>query len=213
MKIEVHRARLPDFPWIRRLAVRSAIYGIPHGRDIKNSQVQAVAQEHLKDLELTAGTGRNFLVLLALDSDTDERLGYIMLDFDHVESSTGERQSLIYDLAVEPRHWGKQVVHRLVEAAARETAGRGLKYMVGEVTAGNRRTLVQALRLGFQVERYQIVMCCSPEGPVSMPGRTEEEKAHDVSRDRRRAARLRQLRRIRRKQELKAIAERDPPEK
>lgn len=209
MNITIREAELADFPWLRQLAIQSSIYGIPHGRTVRNREVQAVAGQHLKNLEITAGTDPNFVILVATIAETGERLGYIMLDLNHVEASTAESQSLIHDLAVEPEHWGKHVVHRLVDAAARTTAERGLGYMVGEVTAGNRRTLVQALRLGFEIERYQIVMRCSLQGPATMPGRPQDEKAHDVGRKRRRAARLRKLRRLQSKQALTDRLERD----
>lgn len=180
--IEVREARLEDVPWIRGLAARSVIFGIPSGRDIPEAEVQEHVRRTLADLEFTYRRDPSFRILVALDATTQERLGYLMLDLAHEEASTGERQSLIHDLAVEPKHWGRYVVHRLVKRAAQLTHERGLRYMIGEVTADNRRTLVQALRLGFEVERHQIVMQCGSEGPRPMPGRPEEERAHDRSR-------------------------------
>lgn len=180
--IEIREARLEDIPWVRDLAVRSVVFGIPGGRDIPNAEVQAHVRRTLEDLEFTFRSDPSFRVLVATDAATGERLGYLMLDLSHEEASTGERQSLIHDLAVEPAHWGRYVVHRLVRRAAQVTHAKGLRFMIGEVTADNRRTLVQALRLGFEVERHQIVMQCGPEGPLPMPGRPAEERAHDRSR-------------------------------
>lgn len=184
--IEIREVRLEDLPWVRSLAARSVAFGIPGGRDIPEEEVRRHVQRTLQDLEITLLGDPDFRILVACNAATREPLGYLMLDLSHVEASTGERQSLIHDLAVEPRHWGRYVVHRLVRRASQVTAARGLKYMVGEVTADNRRTLVQALRLGFEVERHQIVMRCGPEGPLPMPGRPAAERAHDRSRDRRR---------------------------
>ena len=71
--------------------------------------------------------------------------------------------------------------------ASRRTAQAGLRYMIGEVSAHNDRTYLQALRLGFELERFQIVMSCSEEGPEPMPGRPEEEKHYAQSRKRKRS--------------------------
>lgn len=180
--IEVREARLEDVPWIRGLAVRSVIYGISTARDIPEADVQDHVRRTLADLEFTYRRDPTFRILVAEDSATGERLGYLMLDLAHEEASTGEKESLIHDLAVEPKHWGRYVVHRLVKRAAQVTHEHGLRFMIGEVTADNRRTLVQALRLGFEVERHQIVMQCGEEGPRPMPGRPDAEKAHERSR-------------------------------
>lgn len=182
--IEVREARLDDIPWVRDLAVRSVVFGVPVGRDIPNAEVQAHVRRTLADLEFTFRRDPAFRILVAENPDTGERLGYLMLDLAHQEASTGEPQAMIHDLAVEPRNWGRYVVHRLVRRAAQTAHERGLRYMIGEVTADNRRTLVQALRLGFVLERHQIVMQCGPEGPLPMPGRPEAERAHDRSRKR-----------------------------
>ncbi|HXE72764.1 MAG TPA: GNAT family N-acetyltransferase [Candidatus Nitrosotenuis sp.] len=181
--IEVREARLADIAWVRSLAVRSAVYGIPHTRDISEREVQAQARKNLENLELTFNS-RDFVLLVATRGS--QRLGYLMLDLSHIEPSTGEREGLIYDLAVAPEHWGRFVVHRLVRRAAQITAQRGFKYLVGEVSTNNRRTLVQALRLGFEVERYQIVMRCTPEGPAPIEHRPAEANAHLQSRLKRR---------------------------
>jgi hypothetical protein len=59
--------------------------------------------------------------------------------------------------------------------------------MIGEVSAHNDRTYLQALRLGFELERLQIVMACSEEGPETMPGRPDEEKHYAQSRKNKRS--------------------------
>lgn len=183
-EVEVRDALLEDIPWIRDLAVRSVVFGIPAVRDIPEAAVQDHVRRTLADLEFTFRRDPCFRILVAVDRGSGERLGYLMLDLADQEASTGEPQAMIHDLAVEPRNWGRYVVHRLVRQAARTAHGHGLRYMAGEVTADNRRTLVQALRLGFVVERHQIVMQCGPEGALPMPGRSEAERAHDRSRRR-----------------------------
>jgi len=160
MSIIVRKAGLADISFIRKLAVESVSHGIPHTRDVSVDDVRRSTKEALKDLEIEFRMRKNFVIFVAEDLDAKELAGYIMLDLAQVEKSTGEPQSLIHDLAVRQDYWGKYVVHKLVDAARRETHERGLRYMVGEVTTANRRTVVQAQRLGFEIERYQIVMKC-----------------------------------------------------
>ena len=168
--VEVRQARLEDVPWVRDLAVRSVGHGIPATRRIPLAEVQAQARRHLSDLELTFQADPTFLVLVASDRATGQRLGYLMLDLAHREASTGEPQAMIHDLAVEPEHWGRGVAQALVGRAARIAHGHGLDSLVGEVTAGNRRPLVNALSMGFAVERYQISARCGPEGLLPLSG-------------------------------------------
>lgn len=81
-----------------------------------------------------------------------------MLDLDQVEGSTGEKQSLIHDLAVEKEYWGKFVVDLLMAEAEVITKKKNLMYIVGEVSTNNRRALIYATRrLGYTTERHQIV--------------------------------------------------------
>ena len=60
--------------------------------------------------------------------------------------------------------------------------------MIGEVSAHNDRTYLQALRLGFELERFQIVMACSEDGPTPMPGRPDDEKHYAQSRKKKRSS-------------------------
>ncbi len=162
--VQVHLARAEDLAWIRDLAVRSVVHGIPESRDVSPEQVQERARALLDDLEGTFQSDPTLLILVACESATGRAMGYLMLDLAHREAATGEPQAMIHDLAVEPRDWGRRVPHRLVREAAREAHHRGLRYLAGEVTASNRRALVQALRLGFTIERHQIAARCGPNG-------------------------------------------------
>lgn len=175
MSIQIRRARLKDINYIRTLSVESVVYGIPDTRDVAADFVRQRARESLHNLELTL-MRPDFVILLAeavpddpaQGDGTSQRVGYIMLDLASIESSTGEAQCMIVDLAVQRNYWGRWVVNHLVKAAARLTAERGLKYLVGEVTASNQRTLGTALkRLDFKVERYQIMRRVEPVGPAA----------------------------------------------
>lgn len=164
MKTRVRPARLDDIPFVRALSVEMVVHGIPHTRRVDPQVVRERARTSLAQLEMTL-LDKDFRILVADDEETAERLGYIMLDLHSVESSTGDRQCLIHDVAVKREHWGRFVVHSLIRAAVELAAQRGMLYLVGEVTRSNERTLGTALKgLGFEVERHQIVKHVPPLG-------------------------------------------------
>ena len=185
MKIGVRDATDRDLRFVRKLALESALHGIPYGRDISNRAVKARARESVERLTPDEDTE----IIVAYDLETEKAMGYLILDLTSIEGSTGERQSLIHDLAVHPKYWGTPAVGHLVREASKRTARAGLKYMIGEVSAHNDRTYLQALRLGFELERFQIVMACSEDGPEKMPGRPDEEKHYAQSRKKKRVKR------------------------
>lgn len=185
MRIEIRDALDEDMRHVRRLALESCLHGVPYGRDITNRAVKARARESVKQIIPDDVTQ----ILVAYDADDNDKfMGYLILELDSIEGSTGERQSLIYDLAVHPKYWGTPAVGYLVREASRRTAHAGLRYMIGEVSAHNDRTYLQALRLGFELERFQIVMACSEDGPTPMPGRPDDEKHYAQSRKKKRSS-------------------------
>lgn len=178
--IPIRRARLGDAAFIRELSLDAVAYGIPEGRDIANEAVVAPAREGLKNLEDWIVRKRDFAILVA--EDEGKPVGFLILEFHYVEESTGEIQSHIYNLSVLPSYFGRWVGHELVREAARITHQRGYRYMTSKVTASNERALLSAIKLGFQIERYQLTMACGPAGIERMPGRPMSERGHAVSR-------------------------------
>lgn len=178
MNIQIRPARLADVPAVRQLAVDSVTWGIPHTRDVDPAVVQARTRAGLANLEFTLRLQPNFRILVAEDVGKTPVAGYIMLNTAEMEASTGEPQVLIHDLAVRREYWGRRVVNRLIDAAAEVTRGLGLKYLVGEVTASNKRTLGTATKgLGFEIERHQIVLKVNPpeEAATEPPSPQESE--------------------------------------
>lgn len=191
--IEIRLARLEDAPAIRRLTLETAEMGIPAHRDISNEQVQAVAEEGLKTLDRLIFQRRQSAVLVAVDTQSQQVVGFLILDFHDVEESTGEAQTFIHNLAVDPAYLGKWVGHRLVWRAAQITHERGLRYMSSRITVSNERALLSAIKMGFEVERVQLTMACGPEGRARMPGRPMAERGHFVDRLLRERRRQRKL--------------------
>lgn len=182
MEITVREATESDLDWVRERVLESSAYSIPYCRDVASALVREAADE---DFDRVLAE-RDHMVFLIAENQDKERMGLLILNLNHTSDATGEKQSLIEDLDVEPRFWGTPAVNRLVHRAAQVTAEHGLTYMVGHVAAGNRRTLLKARRLGFQIERYHLVMGCDPDGPAALPGRDEAERTHDLSRRSRR---------------------------
>lgn len=185
MEITVRIAEESDLEWVRLRVLESSAYSIPYSRDVESRLVRLAAEE---DFDRVLAERENMVFLIAENSEK-ERMGVLILNLNHTSDATGERQSLIEDLDVEPRFWGSPAVNRLVHRAAQVTAENGLTYMVGHVAVGNRRTLLKAQRLGFEIERYHMVMGCEPDGPVPLPGRSDNDKTHDSSRLARRKGR------------------------
>ena len=194
MEISVREARNTDLSWLGQLMEDSSVYNIPYGRDISHEEVRRAARQDFLDIV----EGAEDLVILVAETDSKERLGVILLQLNCCSPATGEPQSQVYSLAIDPKHWGTAAPRLLVEEAAKITGEHGHRYMVGQVTADNRRMKLKAERMGFEVEAYEIVMACTTEGPAPMPGRPENQRAHDVSRKQRKLLAKRKARKRRR---------------
>lgn len=181
MDISVRDATDSDLRFVRRLAQDAILHTIPYSRATPNSAVQSRARENLRDLKPDDDT----LILIAYQLANDRPVGYLILELNDIDVCTGDRQSYIFDLAVDQRYWGTPAVRHLVHEASRRTAKAGLTHMSGEITAHNQRTYLQALRLGFELERFKIVMGCSEEGPAPLPSRDDSERAYQASRSER----------------------------
>lgn len=175
----VRRGRRGDLPFIKELLIESLTESIPDCRDIPNQTIRDRANAEI-DLEDMLSRRREFAFLVAVLGETPA--GFLILELNQIEETTGEVQTLVYHFAVSPQYLGLRVDRRLVAEAAKLTHSRGCRYMIGRVSASNRRAMLSALRQGFELERVQLVMACGPDGGISMPGRSEAERHHDVRR-------------------------------
>lgn len=177
--MNVRRARRADLPFIQELLIESLTESIPDRRDIPSQEIRERAQTKL-DLEAMLAQRRDYAFLVALEEDRYG--GFLILELNQIEETTGESQTLIYHLAVAPEFLGLRIDRLLVKEAAKLTHARGSRYMIGRISASNRRAVLSALRQGFELERHQVVMACGPEGGEPMPGRSVEERHHDLRR-------------------------------
>ena len=154
----IRLARSKDIEALRALIEVCISNGIPATRQVAAEEVVAFARASYADLEDMLGQ-RDFVILV--EEAQGQLSGYLMLDFAHIEPSTGERQCFIVDLGVDPAKRGRFATHRLIKKASQLAAARGLKYLVGVVSSSNDRTLQLGLKaLDFEVERVQIVRRC-----------------------------------------------------
>jgi GNAT superfamily N-acetyltransferase len=153
--VRVRRGEAPDIDFVIALADESVDYGVPAGRTPDRVVLATRTRDGLAALADRLDDDR-FVVLIG--EVGSEPVGYLILDLVDREPTTGEPQALIVDIAVRRAHWGRYVTHRLVREAARLAEGRGLGYLVGMISASNQRALRTAERLGFSVERHQVVM-------------------------------------------------------
>lgn len=165
LHVTVRRGESSDIEFVNELAETSVEYSVPTGRIADRQLLAERIRSGLAALSDRLADDR-YLVLIA--EVEPERVGYLILDTGDREPTTGELQAVIVDIAVRRSDWGRYVAHRLVREAALLAEGRGLAYLVGTISASNRRALRTAQRLGFAVERHQVVMRL----PVA-PSRTE----------------------------------------
>lgn len=195
MEILVRRLLSFELPWLKSLLVASSIYNIPHGRLVSNQTVRE-AQGHWLDEQLSESDSQ---VILVAENQDGFRLGALLLKIDDYSEATGEFQSNIVGLAIEPKAWSTKVHRSLLEEAAKVTAKLGRRYMVGQVSSDNRSLLMNAFKLGFEIDTYEISMACTLEGPAKSPTRPEHERAHDILRTQRKLLARRQARKLKRK--------------
>lgn len=187
MRLEIRDATEDDLPFVKELAVESVLFSIPYGRDIENVAVAEAAREAIT--LLTRGEGR--LILVAVDCDADQPVGYMILELGSPDCSVAVDRSFILDICVSAGYRGSPAARLLTREGASRSARAGLSFMEGEVSAHNRSALSLALRLGFRVESCQLVMACGPDGPMPMPGRPASERHYQLSREERRRNRKR----------------------
>jgi len=155
----IRLARPSDAEALRELAMMCIANGIPATREASSDEVVDYCRRSYEGLADQLRVQRDFVVLV--EEHEGVITGYLMLDFGHVEPSTGERQCYIVDLGVHPEKRGRFATHRLIKKAAQLARARGLKYLVGTVSSNNDRTLQLGLKsLGFEVERVQIMKRC-----------------------------------------------------
>ncbi len=154
----IRLARPGDADFIRELACLSILSSLPANRQADPEIARQFVLRSYADLEQTLARDRNLLVLVEEEPKSRELTGYLMIELDQIEPSTGEKQAFMVDIAVLPDRRGRFATARLVKKASALCRARGLKYLVGVVSASNTVARGLARCLGFEEERVQIVL-------------------------------------------------------
>lgn len=157
MNFEIQAATSADLAWIKRVGAEAAVDSLPSTRRLSPAALQARARANLGKLQ----PDEELQIWIAWHAEKRVRAGFLVLQLHQKDENTGEPQSVIYDLVVVPKFRGSRAVRDLVMHARDATRAAGLRAMVGEITADNRRAVLRAERLGFQLERYIMVMDCN----------------------------------------------------
>lgn len=181
MNLEVREARQDDLPFVKKLALDSVLFSVPEGRDIENREVIKAAHGALERV-LESDTN---LILVAAGGERERPVAYMILDTSGIDEPGEERRLFILDVCVRDDYRGSSAARLLTREAVRRSVQAGVSWLEGEVSAHNRRALLLALRLGFRVQTYRMVVACGLEGPLPMPGRPESEKHYRRNRERR----------------------------
>lgn len=154
----------PDGPYqVRRATAGDQLFVI-----VLNSRVSPVTLPAGRDLDPGEVAARYLEVYLGLDLEGDPRLetlivqqgktpvGYLMLKTGYSDEVTGEALAYIYDLAIEPEHWGKRATQRIMREAEARMHARGVAVLLGDISAANPRALKTAIHsLGYTLEQQR----------------------------------------------------------
>jgi hypothetical protein len=149
--MDVQRARLSDLPWIRELAAEASL-----APAYRQGDAQKATRDRLAHLE-TSRLHPDLKLVVA-----GERQGFALVHLAGVEDATGQPQAELLELAAR----SDEALEALVDEAARMAHRRGLEHLAWRLPNWSEELLERAEHLGFLVERCEILMECSPAGPV-----------------------------------------------
>ena len=181
------------------LAEELAEVTVPPLRGVWGEQARLFARTSITNLLPYAKSGV-IRFLVATDRETNERVGYLILNMHH-EGPFEERETYIEDMGVVSDYLGKRVGHFLTDQAARLSAEAGVDYLGAHVSFANRRALLAALGNGFELESYRIVRPCSDRAQQAT---SESEAALERQEQNEKMRRTLLSRRIKRRQRRKS---------
>lgn len=191
-----------DFKWIVELAVELAEVTVAPLRGVWGEKARYFAGRSITDLIPYSQSGA-IRFLIATDRETDERVGYLILNTDH-EGPFEERETYIEDMGVISEYLGKRVGHYLTDQAAKISAEAGVPYLGAHISFANRRALLAALGNGFELESYRIVRPCTPEAMEATRASEGALERQEQNEKTRRAVLSRRIKRRQRRAERQA---------
>lgn len=157
MGIYVRDGEIKDLEFVKELAIDMAKFSVPETRFITPDLINAKVAKVVSSLALEIPGNSNLHILIA-ETNSKEKVGYLILILNQIEDTTGEPQAYVADIAVKQEYWGKYVWKYLVKEAEKIAKDKGFSYLAGTVSANNPRMLKALIKfLGYQIERHQLV--------------------------------------------------------
>lgn len=155
MEIKIRQAGPADVGKIIDLASELAVASVHPMRDVSEDFVRQFRRNDLRILH-------NLILLdkIGIFIAEDEKggfMGHIISATDDLESSTGEPQGWLYDLAVKEEFQKLGIGRMLMERAVEFLRGKGMRYVGLLVTSTNAHAIRLYERLGFREERKRMI--------------------------------------------------------
>lgn len=158
--IEIYRAVPEDVDEIIELASEMAKCSRSPFRPVDEAKIIADRRADLQTL-YTLIHNKDFGAFVARDH-RGRLIGHVLVKTGLIDFLTGEEQAWIFDIAVQPKHWGSGISKKLLHTAEVFARERGIRYMGLTVTVSNRRALCFYQHAGYQEERFQMVKIMEP---------------------------------------------------
>ncbi len=150
----IREALESDLPTIIDLAVEMVVHSVSPYRPVEDDRVRQFRRRDLDCLE------RAFFkphVGIHVAEAGQAIIGHVIVFAGQQDSSTGEQQAWIFDLAVQRDWWGSGVGQALMAQAEEFARQAGVARLGLGVTLANQRALAFYGQLGYQQERVQMV--------------------------------------------------------
>lgn len=164
MGFTIRAARVEDLPKVVDLAVDAVSHSISPFREIPPTEVQEFRRRDLMALN-DAIHQPHVGIFMAEEEGSGRFLGHVVIVCGYTESSTGESQGWIFDLAVVPDAWSGGVGQALMRRAEDFSRSRGFKYIGLGVTTANERAVRFYERMGYAEERKRMIKILDLEAP------------------------------------------------
>lgn len=156
----IHRGTAADVPEVIELATRMVVHSISPQRSTSPEEVMAFRRKDLATLESLVHLAH---IGLFVARDAGQRLlGHVIVVCNNMESSTGELQGWVFDLAVVPEYWHQGLGQALMVQAEQFTRAFGHDYLGLGVTTANERAVRFYEHLGYEEERKRMIKRLPP---------------------------------------------------
>lgn len=151
----IRRAVKENIPKIKQLAVETVKFSISSLREKSFEECKEFRRRDLEHLDNLI----NFQNFGAFTAETKygEFAGHCFIMTGTTDTSTGEEQAWIYDLAVAEKHRGEGAGKMLLREAEKFAIDRGMEYAGLSVTSENQSAVNFYESLGYLEERKQII--------------------------------------------------------